>query len=144
MTGYLTKISLYTMMLPWESRCLRVTPQPNTGTGVKIPGEPVAVMAERSPGLGTAYGEGERALRPLRFSILPLAERLGRRTRAGGFCRPKPKPEDLPGGSYKSHGFLALCTGRRTPTGVLRFPVPNFVRPEEVPPALSFRDAIPL
>lgn len=31
----------------WDSGCLRVTPQPNTGTGVRFPGEPVAVMAER-------------------------------------------------------------------------------------------------
>jgi len=36
----------------WGSRCLRKIPQPNTGTGVRFPGEPVAVMAQRFSGRG--------------------------------------------------------------------------------------------
>ena len=35
------------MILQLGLRVSAVLPRPNTGTGVKIPGEPVAVMAER-------------------------------------------------------------------------------------------------
>ena len=99
---YLTKIANLVMI--WDvgnSGCLRVTPQPNIGTGVRFPGEPVAVMAEY-PLIGGALAARNSRKSP--------ADHWNASGKGRGYAEEnfhKPKPKDLPGGPCESHGFLA-------------------------------------
>lgn len=93
----------------WDSGCPRVTPWPNTGTGVRSPGEPVAVMAEhfltdrqwptRNGRLSTtgwfSGWEGERVRKRTLYASVPS---LSRKT--------------CPEGRTDNHGFLAVVQER--------------------------------
>ena len=121
---HLTKAAGCIIIMPIGTPGVRgLTPRPNTGTGVKFPGEPVAVRAERS------FRKAARLL------SCHWPERVGKvKSRAGRLSR-----KTCPERPYKSHGFLAHCTGRAGrysrpvfPAHFFRIPAPGF-RENELP-----------